>query len=156
MLQERDILNDLLKDARFLITCETFCSVEASPQLKPTFLDVIREDQDIHTRLFQFALSRGWYATLWGDMGFQQPAAGYGAQQAWGGYGQQALAQPGTWLQPQAQPAWQQPAAQSAWQQPQNVAGLAASPITGARYGQAGSQASTGTIEVAGREYGPY
>lgn len=149
MLQEKDILNDLLKDARFLITCETFCSVEASPQLKPTFLDVIREDQDIHTRLFQFALSRGWYATLWGDVGFQQPALTYGAQQAWGqpNYGQQPLAQAGTWLQPQAQ---------ASWQQPQNPAGLAASPITGARYGQVGSQSSAGTIEVAGREYGPY
>ncbi len=98
MLQERDILHDLLKDARFLITCETFCSVEASPQLKPTFLDVIREDQDIHTRLFQFALARGWYTTLWGDMGFQQPALYGGTQQAWNpqNLGQQNYTQPGT------------------------------------------------------------
>lgn len=142
MIADRDIVNDLLKDARFLVTCESFCSVESSPQIKGTFLDVIREDQDQHTRLTQFALSKGWYATLWGDIGYQQPAA-FAAPQPYAVPGAQPYApapqpyaaaqvQPGAWLQP----AWQQPA-------------MAAAPA-GVRPG------NTGRIEVAGREYGPY
>ncbi len=155
MIQERDIVNDLLKDARFLVTCESFCSVESSPQIKGTFLDVIREDQDQHTRLFQFALSKGWYSTLWGDIGYQQPAPTFAGVQPYAAPGvAQPYAGPGT-VQPyaaqganvaQVQPgAWLQPP----WQQPAGVTPLAAAP-GGARPG------NTGRIEVAGREYGPY
>lgn len=168
MIQERDIVNDLLKDARFLVTCESFCSVESSPQIKGTFLDVIREDQDQHTRLFQFALSKGWYSTLWGDIGYQQPAPTFAGVQPYAAPGvAQPYAGPAT-VQPYAAPgataaqvqpgAWLQPPAQPAWQQPAGVAPMAAAASVSPLAATAGGfrQGNTGRIEVAGREYGPY
>lgn len=158
MLRDRQIVEDLIKDERFLNLSLTFCSVESSPQLKSTLMDIQREEQDIHSRLFQFAQRQGWYPTLWGDFGYQpQPAgvtAGYGAAQ-----------QP--WITPQQN--WQQ---QPAWQQQNYVQpGYAAagfspnvqSPLLAGQtptYGQpqafGQTQGQTAGIQAAGRQYGPY
>lgn len=79
MLRDHDIVDDLLKDERFLNIACTVCAVESSPQIKQTFLSIQREEQDIHTRLFQFAQQKGWYPSLWGDV---SPQAGAGQYQA--------------------------------------------------------------------------
>lgn len=172
MLRDRQIVEDLIKDERFLNVCETFCAVEASPQLKSTLLDIQREEQDMHTRLYQYAQRQGWYPTLWGDMGFQAQAAGVGAGP--GAISPQAPVQP--WISPQqaggfaAQPAgglaaqqaqqpWQQQGWQQPWQQTYTAGGFQAGPVAAmaAAPGRFGTQPqATGTIQVAGREYGPY
>ncbi len=158
MLRDRQIVEDLIKDERFLNVCETFCAVEASPQLKATLLDIQREEQDMHTRLYQYAQRQGWYPTLWGDMGFHAQPAGM-ATGAAAGVSPQAQVQP--WIAPQPnfqQPAWQQqpwqqqPAYAGAGFQPGGTAPLAAS---SARFGLPQAQ-TTGPVQVAGREYGPY
>ncbi len=77
MLRDQDVVEDLLKDERFLNVALTWSSVEASPQVKQTMLSIQREEQDIHTRIFQFAQQKGWYATIWGDAGRQPGAAQY-------------------------------------------------------------------------------
>ncbi len=76
MLNEKEIVDDVLKDERFMNVCLSFCAVEASPQIKPTFVDLIREEQDLHTRVFEFAQQRqGRYPQVWGDYGYQAPQA---------------------------------------------------------------------------------
>lgn len=114
MLQDKQIVDDLIKDERFLNVELAFYSVEASPQVKQTLTNILREDQDAHTRLFQFASSRGWYPTLWGDVAFgqQQPFAAPPAMQPWG-----------------AQPTGAQAAVTQQQWYPPNVAGIAAQPF---------------------------
>lgn len=84
MLNEKEILDDVLKDERFMNVCLSFCAVESSPQIKPTFVDLIREEQDLHTRVFQFAQQRqGRYPQVWGDYGYQAGRTGATFVQPW-------------------------------------------------------------------------
>ncbi len=138
MLNEKEIVEDVLKDERFLNVCLSFCAVEASPQIKSTFVDLIREEQDLHTRVFQLAQQRqGRYPQVWGDYGFQAPQTWTTPVQAGqpAGAGYQAAPTAGTYQAgrpgaPFVQP-WITPATQ----------GMAAAP---------------GGVAVAGRQYGPY
>jgi len=65
---EKDIVMDLLKDERFLNLVETHFAVEASEPVKQVFLEIMREEQNLHSRLVQYMEQKGWAKTLPGDI----------------------------------------------------------------------------------------
>lgn len=139
MLRDHDIVDDLLKDERFLNIACTVCAVESSPQIKQTFLNIQREEQDIHTRLFQFAQQKGWYPSLWGDVSPQAGVAQYQAPAQAGGVAG-GVSPVGQWT---GQPAYSPAGGYGAGWGVQAVAG---------QFQRQQSPAAEG----AARQYGPY
>ena len=103
MLSDREICQDVLIDLKYLTLCGASFAGEASPNVKPIFLDQLRSHQVMHTQFVRLMEQRGWYPRVPGDLGFNQ---------AWG------APYAGTWQAP-AGAAWQQagtPVGGGTWQ----------------------------------------
>lgn len=92
MLSDRDVCLDVVKDLKYISFMETVFAAEASPDLKPLFLNQLRDHEDLHTQFLRLMEQRGWYPRVPGDWAFNEPYALQGA---------------GAWQAPQAGLSWQ-------------------------------------------------
>lgn len=120
MLSDRDICLDIVKDLKYISFMETVFAAEASPDLKPLFLNQLRDHEDLHTQLLRLMEQRGWYPRVPGDWAFNETYTLQGTA-AW-----QAPQTGATW-QPTQAGGWQAQAGMTpggaAWQAPTGTGG---------------------------------
>lgn len=108
MLSDRDVCLDVVKDLKYISFMETVFAAEASPDLKPLFLNQLRDHEDLHTEFLRLMEQRGWYPRVPGDWAFNETYTLHGA---------------GAWQAPPAGATWQPAQQPGGWQATQPAGG---------------------------------